>query len=68
MYIIQTKFMGVKPWLWGISAEGIGTIGMLINFAVTFAVSMITKAPPAEVQEMVENIRIPRGAGAAIDH
>jgi len=68
VYIIQTKFMGVKPWLWGISAEGIGTIGMLINFAVTFVVSMITKAPPAEVQEMVENIRIPRGAGAAVDH
>ena len=68
LYIVQTKFMGVSPWFFGISPEGIGTVGMVINFAVTLGVSLITKAPPAAVQEMVESVRIPRGAGAAIDH
>ena len=68
LYIVQTKFMGVSPWFFGISPEGIGTVGMVINFAVTFGVSLITKAPPTAVQEMVESVRIPRGAGAAIDH
>ncbi len=68
LYIVQTKFMGVSPWFMGISPEGIGTVGMVINFAVTIGVSMFTKAPPAAVQEMVESVRIPRGAGAAVDH
>jgi cation/acetate symporter len=68
LYIVQTKFMGVAPWFMGISPEGIGTVGMIINFAVTIGVSLVTPAPPAAVQEMVESVRIPRGAGAAIDH
>ena len=68
LYIVQTKFMGVTPWFFGISPEGIGTVGMVINFAMTIGVSLITKAPPAAVQEMVESVRIPRGAGAAVDH
>jgi cation/acetate symporter len=68
VYIIQTRFLGVAPWLWGISAEGIGTIGMVVNFAVTLLVSAFTKAPPAEIQELVESIRYPRGAGAGLDH
>ncbi|MBK8967490.1 MAG: cation acetate symporter [Lewinellaceae bacterium] len=49
----------------GISAEGIGTIGMLLNFLVTMVLSRCTPPPPADVQEMVEEIRIPRGAGKA---
>lgn len=52
-------------WWWGISPEGIGFIGMLINFAVAIIVSYLTPPPPREVQEMVENIRIPSGAGEA---
>lgn len=68
LYIIQTKFMGVAPWFMNISPEGIGTVGMLINFAVTIVVSLCTAAPPAAVQDMVESVRIPRGAGAAVDH
>lgn len=68
LYIVQTKFMGVAPWFMGISPEGIGTVGMVINFAVTIGVSLVTAAPPAAVQEMVESVRIPRGAGAAVDH
>ncbi|MBU4261755.1 MAG: cation acetate symporter [Proteobacteria bacterium] len=67
-YIVNIKFLGGTPWLLGISAEGIGTVGMLINFIVTLLVSFITAPPPADVQEMVENIRFPRGAGASIDH
>jgi cation/acetate symporter len=67
-YIVQTKFMGVAPWFMGISPEGIGSVGMIINFVVTIAVSHMTPAPPQDVQDMVESIRIPRGAGAAIDH
>ncbi|MBN2654986.1 MAG: cation acetate symporter [Nitrospirae bacterium] len=64
-YIIYFKFMHPelnidKNWLWGISPEGIGTIGMLINFAVTYVVSKMTKEPPAEVQEMVESLRYPK--------
>ncbi|MBL6446635.1 cation acetate symporter [Fulvivirga sp. 29W222] len=55
-------------WWFGVSPEGFGTIGMLINFAVSFAVSSATKAPPQEVQEMVDNIRFPRGAGEAHNH
>ncbi len=51
----------------GISAEGIGTIGMLLNFLVTIVISRFTAPPPADVQEMVEEIRIPRGAGKASD-
>ncbi|MCK9297186.1 MAG: cation acetate symporter [Desulfobulbaceae bacterium] len=67
-YIVNIKFMGGTPWLLGISAEGIGTVGMLINFIVTLLVSYLTAPPPADVQDMVENIRVPRGAGASIDH
>jgi cation/acetate symporter len=68
LYIIQTKFMGMAPWFMNISPEGIGTVGMIINFTVTILVSLMTPAPPAAVQEMVESVRIPRGAGAAVDH
>ncbi|MFH1806756.1 MAG: sodium:solute symporter family protein [Pseudomonadota bacterium] len=55
-------------WFLGISPEGIGVVGMLLNFAVAFGVSKVTAEPPAHIQEMVENIRIPQGAGAAVDH
>lgn len=68
IYIIQIKFFGVKPWFFGISAEGIGTIGMLINFALTIIISKFTPEPPQEVQDMVENIRYPRGTGEATEH
>ncbi len=54
---------------WGISPEGIGTLGMLLNFAVALVVSRMTSPPPQEVLELTERIRTPRGAentGAAI--
>jgi len=52
-------------WLFGISPEGIGSIGMLINFAIAIVVSMFTKPPPKEIQDLIENIRVPKGAGEA---
>lgn len=69
-YIIYFKFMGgtKDQWLLGISPEGIGTIGMVLNFVVTLVVSSMTKEPPKEIQELVQSIRTPRGAGAAVDH
>ncbi len=63
-YIIFFKF--IKPdlntpeyWLWGISPEGIGTLGMVLNFIVSIVVSIFTPPPPEEVQGLVEEIRVP---------
>ncbi len=55
-------------WLFGISPEGIGVIGMLINFAIAIAVSKVTASPPIEVRKLVDSIRVPRGAGDAAKH
>ena len=46
-------------WLWGISPEGIGIIGMLLNFLVASVVSAFTPQPPDDVQALVEDIRVP---------
>ena len=72
-YIIFFKFISpelnsAEHWLFGVSPEGIGSIGMLINFIVCISVSKATPAPPQSVQDMVQEIRIPRGAGEAHDH
>ena len=63
-YIIYFKFINTslnlpENWLLGISPEGIGFVGMLINFAIAFSVSSITSNPPKEINAMVENIRKP---------
>lgn len=61
----QLGGMGTPDGYWfGIKPEGIGTIGMLINLAVSLVVSRLTPPPPESVQQIVEDIRIPRGAGA----
>ena len=69
-YIWYFKYGGGTPdqYWFGISPEGIGTLGMLLNFAVSLIVMKLTPAPPSEVQEIVENIRIPRGANTAKIH
>ncbi|MBM3162758.1 MAG: cation acetate symporter [Chlorobi bacterium] len=72
-YIVYFKFISPdtnKPefWLLGISPEGIGTVGMLINVAVSMVVSRITPAPPEEIQELVDSLRYPKGAGEASAH
>jgi cation/acetate symporter len=49
-----------EHWLLGISPEGIGVIGMCLNFVVAISVSLVTKPPPEHIQHMVEDIRVPR--------
>ena len=57
---------GLKTqWWFGISPEGFGSMAMLINFVVSFIVNRFTAPVPEVVQEIVENIRIPSGAGEA---
>lgn len=59
---------GSRENFWfGISPEGIGTLGMIFNFLVSIVVSRFTTPPPAVVQELTENIRFPRGSGEAHD-
>ncbi|MEN8720664.1 MAG: sodium:solute symporter family protein [Oceanococcaceae bacterium] len=55
-------------WWMGISPGSFGAVGALLNFAVAIAVSRVTAAPPQHIQELVESIRVPRGAGAATGH
>ena len=66
IYIVFFKFISPELntseyWFLGISPEGIGVIGMIINFLVAIFVSSITKPPPVEVYEIVDNIRMPEG-------
>ena len=70
VYIIYFKFLGgtSDQWLFGISPEGIGTLGMILNFIVATVVSQMTPPPPDDVQELVESIRVPAGAGEAQAH
>lgn len=67
-YIIFFKFISPElntpaHWLFGISPEGIGTLGMVLNFVVSIPVSLLTAPPPSEVQALVDNIRSPQEAG-----
>ena len=57
-----------ENWMFGISPLSIGTVGAVINFAVAYAVSLATVAPPKEIQELVESVRTPKGAGGALSH
>ncbi|WP_154115165.1 sodium:solute symporter family protein [Vibrio cincinnatiensis] len=72
-YIIYFKFINPAAstpdnWWFGISPEGIGTLGMCLNFVVAIVVNKFTAEVPNDVQEMVESIRYPKGAGAAHNH
>lgn len=72
-YIIYFKFVNpaanvADNWWLGVSPEGIGTLGMLINFAVALMVNKVTAETPQEVQDLVESIRYPKGAGEAQAH
>ena len=67
-YIVYFKGIFIEPlaeniaanWLFGISPEGIGAVGMILNFTVSLIVSAVTKKPPEGVRVMVQNIRVPR--------
>ncbi len=63
-YIIWFKFIApernsAEHWWFGVSPEGIGTLGMLLNFAVATAVAMFTPPPPPAIQQLVDDIRLP---------
>lgn len=67
-YIVYFKMLHPElntaaHWWFGVSPEGIGTVGMLLNVTVAVAVARFTPAPPPEIQQLVETIRVPRGAG-----
>ena len=63
-YIIYFKFVNpstnfAENWLFGISPEGIGTLGMFFNFLIAFMVSRLTAPPPQYIKDMVDDIRVP---------
>lgn len=67
-YIIYFKFINptannAQHWWWGISPEGIGTLGMILNSVVAVVVSRFTAPPPKQIQDLIEEIRIPRLQG-----
>ena len=69
-YIVYFKFVNPaantrENWWFGVSPEGIGTIGMLLNFAIALTVSRFTPPPPPKIAHLVDLIRVPRGAGEA---
>ena len=70
MFIPGTSFLGdMGPnWFFGISPNAFGSVGALVNFAVAFAMLKVTGPAPAEIQDMVDHMRVPTGAGAAHDH
>ncbi|AEB60452.1 Na+/solute symporter [Ectopseudomonas mendocina] len=69
-FIPETNMLPNTPdqWFMGISPASFGTVGALINFAVAYGVSMVTAEPPQEIQDLVESVRTPKGAGAALNH
>ncbi len=71
MFIKGTEFLGNMPknWFLGIDPKAFGAVGAIVNFAVAFLVEMVSsERPPAHIQHMVEDIRIPAGAGEARGH
>ncbi|MBT8091324.1 MAG: cation acetate symporter [Gammaproteobacteria bacterium] len=70
MFIASTAYMGDMPqnWFLGIEPNAFGAVGAIFNFAVAFTVSRFTTAPPEHIQHLVEDIRVPAGAGSAVAH
>jgi cation/acetate symporter len=66
-YILGSVYGGMPNWCFGIGPQGIGTIGMLLNFAVTLTLTPFFPPPSAEIQRMVDAIREPEGVGPAVD-
>ncbi len=63
--LVHPELNDATHWWFGISPQGIGTVGMVLNFVVTWTVSRFTPEPPAHVRVLVDLIRVPRGAGVA---
>ena len=70
MFISSTSFLGDMPpnWFFGIEPNAFGAIGAMVNFAVAYVVSAKTPEPSKEIQDMIEDIRVPAGVEAAKDH
>jgi cation/acetate symporter len=70
MFIPGTSFLGdMSPnWFLGLSPNAFGAIGAMVNFAVAIAVAKVTAPPPEHIQQLVEDIRVPKGAGVATGH
>ena len=72
-YMVKFKFgwFGggtAADWWFGISPEGFGTVAMILNFITSIVISSFTADPPEAIQEMVDDIRVPSGAGEASQH
>ncbi|MGB0721038.1 MAG: sodium:solute symporter family protein [Gammaproteobacteria bacterium] len=69
-FIPGTDFLGDMGanWFFGISPNAFGAIGAVVNFAVAIGVSKVTAPPPEHIQHLVEDIRVPKGAGEATGH
>ena len=69
-FIPGTNMLANTPdnWLFGISPLSFGTVGAVLNFVAAYVVLAMTKPAPAHIQDLVESIRVPKGAGAAVDH
>jgi cation/acetate symporter len=67
-FIPGTALLTADQYLFGIPPTHFGPIGALFNFGVAYLVSNATAAPPKEIQDLVESVRVPRGAGGAVDH
>ncbi len=63
--LLHPELNNADHWWLGISPEGIGTVGMVLNFVITMTVSRFTPEPPPQVQVLVDLVRVPRGAGEA---
>ncbi|SDN80641.1 sodium:solute symporter family protein [Vreelandella arcis] len=70
LFIPGTNMLANTPenWLFGISPLSFGAVGAMINFIVAFSVRSVTQEPPQEIQDLVESVRYPKGAGMAVDH
>lgn len=71
-YIVACVFFKMEPWTFGIfqkgiSPQGIGTVGMLLNFAVTLILPPIFQTPGEKARDMIDSVREPEGAGPAIE-
>jgi len=66
-YILGSVYAGMPNWCFGIGPQGIGTVGMLLNFALTLSLTPFFPPPSPGVQAMVDGIREPEGVGPAVD-
>jgi cation/acetate symporter len=67
-FLFEAPILRQEQWLLGISPQGIGTLGMVLNFVVTLVISSFTAPPPQDVLDLIERVRVPGDVGAAGKH